>query len=539
MALCGAIVTAAAHEAPELPVIDPRQTEVLSDEGAEISVVSALVHIAGVVDEVRNILTPVMIHNAQRRLIVQAVYALTDEGEAVDEQTVASWLTRRKFFEKAGGWPTITSLRNATPAPDHARDHAKVVAELYRARRVVETARIIVADGLTSKDGAGEFVDRSAERMADATERPATEQVQLLYDVMVKRTAEIEKIRFDGHQLGIPTGFASLDAATRGMRPGGISFVSAETGAGKTIYTWQVSTSVAALTWNGKRQAVVYVSGEMDEGELADRGVCSVAGIPEDQLIARNRTEEDDEKIALARNELSQLPILIYAQIADIDDIRAAMREARRILKTNSSDRTDPPHIGLLVVDYVQLMRMKKAERHDLALSDFAMELQDIAKRDYLHVLCAAQLNAKEMRRRGNMMPATSDMKHSTGLGDAARCVMFIRRPWLEMEGTDRATRDPWKNYAEFRLTKGRSHARGVIPMRYDGAHYRFVEPNPGEFDELTEQAPMAVRRRGGPRRSFKPDPGPKNATATATVKAYAPGSTLDQSYVQEPDDED
>lgn len=522
----------AAREAPELPVLDPRQTEILSDDGAEASIVSALVHSAGTVDEVRNILQPVMIHNAQRRVIVQAAYALTDEGEAIDEQTIASWLTRRKLFEKAGGWPTLVALRDATPDPSHARDHAKMVRELYRARRVVETARIIVADGLTNKDGAEEFVERSAERMAEATERPASDQVQLLYDVMRTRTAELEKIRHDGHELGIPTGFDSLDRATRGMRPKGVSFVSAETGAGKTIYTWQVSMHVSSIRWNGQKQAVVYVSGEMDEGELADRGVCTAAGIGEDRLISKFRTEDEDERIMNARAHLSRLPILIYAQIATIDDIRAAIRESRRILKAHAAKGDDVPHVGLVVVDYVQLMRMKKAERYDLALSDFAMELQDTAKRDSLHVLCAAQMNSKEMRKRGAMgAPATSDMKHSTGLGDAARSVMFIRRPWNEMEDAAPEDREPWRNYAEFKLTKGRSHTRGSIPMRFDGARYRFEEPDPGEFDHLAQLGRGASRR---PRRNLKPDPSDKSkgplkkiVDADAPPKAYAPGSRL------------
>lgn len=488
-------------EAASLPVIDPRETAVVADDGAEIAVCAAVLHAAGAVSEVRDILVASDFHNEARGAIYRATLDLADTGDSIDEQTVASWLTRRRLFERYGGWGWLTAFRTGTPAPEHVRSHAKTVAELAVARRVVEAARAIVADGLSSPDEPAKFVSRAARRISEAATFRDRGKVRVMYDVMTERAEVVKREREEALSRGLPTGFHTLDSVTGGLRLKKTTYVGAETSGGKSVFAWQVATHIASVLFNGMRCAVVYVSGEMDEDELCDRGVCAMAGVSELRMFAKERTPDEEDRIVAAQNRLASLPIFIYARIASLEDIRAALRDADRQLSSLglASDPEKPLRVRLLVVDYIQMMRLPSADRHDISLGNFAGELKDMAKERDMHVLVPTQENTKQRRARADDTQTTQDLQHSTGMGQAADTVMFIRRKWLGMRGRPREERDPWKTHAEFRITKGRSHtAHAVIPMRFEGEFFRFVEPEPGEFDHLNDGAVVAPK----PRRS-------------------------------------
>lgn len=481
----------------------PDGAQVACDESAERAVLSAVVFARGAIDDVRSILEPKDFFVGAHRHIYAAALAISDSGDPVDQQLIGSHLTRKRKFEEVGGWAFLADLQSATPAPENVGAHAKVVASLARHRRVVDAARLIVADGSSSASDSDAFTDRAEKLIQQAAERADAVPVSAIWQVVQRRAKQLEQNRSAGTGMGIPTPWESVNAVTRGMRFGSVSVVAALTGGGKSIYALQVARHVAAMDLNGEKLAALYVSGEMSEEELVDRATCSEAEVNEYTYAA----EFDRDDVMVARDKLSRLRLYLHAKIASIADVRYALRDAQRDLRANRADRSvAPPRIGLIVIDYLQLMRVSKsADRYDLALGEFVMELKDIANEHRLHVLALAQIN-KESKKREGGRPTTEDLKHSTGISDAAHSVMFIHRPWLIDPNSSR------KEFAEFVITKGRSHATGGIKMRFDGERYRFVEPAPGEFDDqrrdtVSKQRRGRYERNGGPTSHSAPPP--------------------------------
>jgi replicative DNA helicase len=501
-----------AAETATLPAIDPKATLAVADVASEARICAAAIFIKGAIDEICTLVKPDDMHKPAHAEVLRAVLSLAQTGDAIDEATVAAHLRRRRTFDAMGGDEWLASLREMVPSMETLRTLATTVAELAVARRVVETARRVVADGLASTEEPRAFVERAMSRMHTAGEQRAAVSVVLACDAADRLREKWERQRADGQdEAGMPTGFQGLDVLMGGLRWKTISLVAALTGRGKSVFSSQVANTLAGTIYNGHKVGVTIVSGEMDDEAWTVRSIASRAGVSERsmQRVMAGSPDRPGEKpidphdadlrwnyVIQSMADFRSSPIAIYPRIADVNQVRAAVRDANRQFRQNSSDPKNAPRTRLLIVDYVQMMRVStKAERHDIALQEFVYGLKDIADEQDLHVMALAQVNKGAKQRDFS----TEDMKNSSALGEAAHSVIYLNRPALEMEKASEK-REKWWSYAEFQVTKGRSHGVGEIPMRFEGEFYRFVEPKPGEFDHLTggrEERPKARAPRG------------------------------------------
>ena len=485
-----------------------------ADENAERAVLAALFH--GHVEDAAAVVDARAFYWPAHQAVFRAAADLAKGKQPVDAQTIASALDRAGTLAKFGGIEWVAGLRAASPDVENVKAHAKIVASLYAQRRVVEVAMSIVTDGLAGRDDPGAFVDRSLQRINAAVERTRDTRIVQMTDVVRARVAEWQRMREHGYVGGLKTGIRGLDQKTDGLAIGGLTMLAAATGAGKSVAGWTIANNIAdARTPGGGSQPVVYVSGEMDANELHDRGVCARAKVslrklrrvcmgaadePEDAPLSRDDREIIERNVQIAQQELDQAPIFLYPRVADIQDIRGALRDANRTLVENAADPRNPAKVKLLVVDYLQMMRLAKSERHDLALGTFANELKEIAAENKLAVVALAQINQGAKKRDGGAF-ANEDLKHSTGMSDAAHTVAFLDRPVLGMGKSSEEEKKKWAHYAEIHITKGRSHAHGRIQIFFDGARFTMRDAKPYEFQGLFQDddssRPAPGKRRG------------------------------------------
>lgn len=492
----------AAIEAEPTTALERAQLHRTADENAERAVLAALLRDA--VDEVSPLLEPRSFYWPAHAAIFRCAVSLHDGKQPIDEQTIGSMLDRAGTLEKFGGMEFLMSLRMATPDVGHARAHAKIVADLFAQRRVVEAAMQIVTEGLAGRDDPQAFVNRADTRMRAAIERTKDTKLIGMREVVRARCAAWNRMEVSGYEGGLLTGLVALDRRTDGLAMPGFSMIAAETGAGKTVIGWAIALHVAGCIGADKRrQAVVYVSGEVDEKKLHDRAVCAIAGItlrllrrvmmsaPDwrgEEPLTRDERARVRREVEEAQRWLEAAPIYIYPRIASIDDIRAAIRDAKRQIAEETPEGEEPARIVLLEADYIQMMRLVKADRHDLALSIFAEGLATIANEEQLAALALAQANQGAKKREGGAF-SNLDLKNSSSMADPASLVAFLERRVLAMGKEDAEKRKKWTNYAEIHITKGREHSHGAIPLFFDGARSVVRDPTPGEFAHLTDTA--------------------------------------------------
>jgi replicative DNA helicase len=190
--------------------------------------------IADVVDKIRSS----DFYRPAHQAVYDAILNLYGKGEPADAVTVSAELDRTGDLRRTGGAPYLHTLIETVPTAANAGYYAEIVADKAILRRLVQAGTRIVQYGYAGADGqdVDDVVDRAQAEVYEVTERRAAEDYVPLEELLQPTMDEIDAIASrGGTSLGIPTGFADLDAVTHGLHPGQMIVVAARPGVGKAL----------------------------------------------------------------------------------------------------------------------------------------------------------------------------------------------------------------------------------------------------------------------------------------------------------------
>lgn len=209
-----------------------------------------------------------------------------------------------------------------------------------------------------------------------------------------------------------------------------------------------------------KEQAPVAVfSMEMPGEQLAMRMISSLGRI--DQHRVRTGKLEDDEwpRMTSAINILAETKLFI--------DDTPAMTPTEVRARCRRLAREHDGQLGLVVLDYLQLMQSPGAESRVNEISDISRSLKALAKELNVPVVALSQLN-RSLEQRPNKRPVMSDLRESGAIEQDADLIVFIYRDEVyNKETTDKGT-------AEIIIAKQRNGPIGTTRLTFLGQYTRF-----------------------------------------------------------------
>ena len=259
----------------------------------------------------------------------------------------------------------------------------------------------------------------------------------------------------EGSITGASTGFSDFDEMTSGMQPSDLIIVAGRPSMGKTTFAMNIAEHVAI-----KEQVPVAVfSMEMPGEQLAMRMISSLGRI--DQHHVRTGKLEDDEwpRITSAMTILSETKLYIDDTPAmSPTEVRA---RCRRLARENDGQ------LGLIVLDYLQLMQSPGAENRVNEISEISRSLKSLAKELNVPVIALSQLN-RSLEQRPNKRPVMSDLRESGAIEQDADLIVFIYRDEVyNKDTTDKGT-------AEIIIAKQRNGPIGTTRLTFLGQYTRF-----------------------------------------------------------------
>ncbi len=190
-------------------------------------------------DAISDVLDVIKAHDYYRpahQLLHDVILDLYGRGEPADAVTVAAELTKRGDIARVGGAPYLHTLIASVPTAANAGYYARIVRERAILRRLVEVGTRIVQLGYAGDGDANDLVDRAEAEVYGVTDRRVSEDYLPLSEIMPGALDEIEAIGSHGGALvGVPTGFADLDALTNGLHPGQMIVIAARPAMGKAL----------------------------------------------------------------------------------------------------------------------------------------------------------------------------------------------------------------------------------------------------------------------------------------------------------------
>ena len=426
---------------------------------AEQSVIGALMLDKQSWDKVADFLIEDDFYRRDHQLIYRAIKILAEKQSPLDVITLSEILEQLGWLEECGGLAYLATLAKETPSAANIVAYAEIVREKSVLRQLISSGSDI-ADLAFYPQGRQtieliESAEQKVFHIADQYRRKGT-GFSPIKPLLAKAIDRIEMLfQKEGHITGASTGFNDFDDLTSGMQPSDLVIVAGRPSMGKTTFAMNIAEHVAI-----KEQVPVAVfSMEMPGEQLAMRMISSLGRI--DQHRVRTGKLEDDEwpRMTSAINILAETKLYIDDTPAMTPtEVRA---RCRRLARENDGK------LGLVVLDYLQLMQSPGSESRVNEISDISRSLKALAKELNVPVIALSQLN-RSLEQRPNKRPIMSDLRESGAIEQDADVIVFIYRDEVyNKDTTDKGT-------AEIIIAKQRNGPIGTTRLTFLGQYTRF-----------------------------------------------------------------
>jgi replicative DNA helicase len=404
-------------------------------------------------------LKPEDFYREQHGRVYEAMLGLYNEAEPVDPLTVTDRLRNRGQLDAVGGEASVAALAAAVPAAGNVRHYARIVRSNALLRRLLNTTYDIQASVLDHEGDPEQLVEMAEKSILevahDDRQKDFVSADQLLHEALDKLQILSQR---KTALTGTPSGFKDLDELTGGFQPGNLIVLAARPSMGKSALVTNIAEN-AALDMG---KPVALFSLEMSEAELAQRFVASQAKIKGEDL-RRGRVEESRwGKILAACQRLAEAPLYVDdSSDVSILDVRA---KARRL------HQQSPDGLGLVIVDYLQLMRADhRVESRVQQVGEMSRGLKILARELEVPVIALSQLS-RAVEQRTDKRPQLSDLRESGQIEQDADLVMFIYRDeYYNAEETE----DP--GVAEIIVAKHRNGGLDTVKLTFRNEYPKFM----------------------------------------------------------------
>jgi len=437
----------------------PSKLQRLHDKAAEKAVLASMLLDNAVIPTIALVVAARDFYVPSHGLIFDAIVAVKKGGDGVDVVTLASALREKDSLNTVGGAQYLGEITDDIPTVAHCEAHARIVADLAARRRALEVAQRIEAAAMTMDAAELHSYATKALRDAQVSRQAPLLTSRVLSDQLFTRYVDPSTDAVSG---AIPSGLRDLDQLLT-LNRGRQYVFAARPAMGKSALTGQILHAVgSALAGDGSEPGTsICFAEEMPALEVAGRWVVGYAGVPARAVDDRKL---DDDQYTAWTNALAALD---RAKVV-YDDTPAVTIE--RIESVARSVALEGP-VDIILVDYLQLLTMPKAERYDLAVGEVTRRLKALAKELNCVVITVSQLN-RECESRPNKRPMLSDLRDSGRIEQDADGVVFIYRD----EVYHRDTAD--KGYAEVIVAKQRNGPIGMVRLRWIAESVRFEDCN-------------------------------------------------------------
>ena len=347
-------------------------------------------------------------------------------------------------------------MTDVMPTASNVGAYAKIVSEKAVLRRLIQAANEILSMAYGGGKSSDEVLDGAESAIFRVAERRIRNSYFPLKEVIKTNIEQIERYQeYRESVTGVSSGYKDLDKLTAGFQKSDLIILAARPSMGKTAFALCVARNAAMESG----VPVGFFSLEMSKEQLAMRLLCSEARVDSHKIRSGFLSRQECGKLLQAAGLYMDVPIYIddTPGISPLE-LRA---KARRMMADQG--------LGMVVIDYLQLMRGRDSERREQEISDISRSLKGLAKELNIPVIALAQLNRK-VEERTDKRPMLSDLRESGAIEQDADLIAFIYRDEVY---TKQACKEP--GIAEIIIGKQRNGPAGeTVKLAYINTYTRF-----------------------------------------------------------------
>lgn len=430
--------------------------------------------------------------------IYAAAIRLTEQGKIANPVTLAGYFTGDDQLADIGGPRYLAQLAAAAVTIINAGDYGRMIHDLHLRRELIALGEDLVNDAYqpTMERTAMDHVTAAEARLFDLASTGQAERGPSEFPPVASRAMDrIEAVyKADGRLVGTSTGLRELDARTGGLQAPDLMILAGRPSMGKTALATNIALSVATNHHRDKALGgpVLFFSQEMSDTQLADRILAEAAGVAVHRVRNGPISAAEFTRLADAAADIGGVPL-------HIDDSAALTVSTVRLRARRMKRRYG---LGLIVVDYLQLMRGETGDNRVQEISAITRGLKATAKDLNVPIIVLSQLS-RAVEQREDKRPQLADLRESGAIEQDADIVGFVFREQYYLERAEPMRRgdesgdkfgdryDRWRarlmevaNTAEIIIAKNRQGPVGTVRLSFDAAFTRFGDLDTNEGRE-------------------------------------------------------
>jgi replicative DNA helicase len=471
-----------------------------SNLAAEQALLGALLSNNRAYDRVSEFLLAEHFHDPIHGRIYTAISRRIEASQIADPVTLQAEFERDPVLAEVGGAAYLAQLLTAMVGIINAKDYGQAIYDAWIRRQLIDIGETVVNQAFAPEadmDGPKQIECAEQSLFDLASNGTPDTKMLVLSSALTAAIKNAEKaFQQSGHVSGLSTGLRDLDKKTGGLHPSDLLILAGRPGMGKTALATKIAFGAAeSMLANARaedpnampRNSVVIFSLEMSAEQLANRLLSEESRVSSDRIRRGEIGERDFAKFVSVSKKLQHLPL--YIDDTPAITLSALRTRCRRLQRTKG--------LGLIVIDYLQLMRPSagvRAESRVLEISMITQGLKALAKELKVPVMALSQLS-RAVESREDKRPQLSDLRESGSIEQDADAVMFVYRDeyYLQQRAPKQMAFDneekfqnaleKWQrdmelvhNKAELLLEKQRHGPTGKIDLFFEGEFTRFAD---------------------------------------------------------------
>ena len=391
--------------------------------------------------------------------LYRAISFMYKKKFVIDAFTLITFLQSNGLLEKIGGVRILIELLNQTPNLFYLEEYLALVKEKFIRRSLIKIGYEIINSSYITNLSLEIILNKIENKLFNLTSEIKTQRLSSSAELLNDIFFELKTKSLNPVLSGLPSGFDELDTFTHGFQKSDLIIIAGRPSMGKTA----LSLNIVSNIMKHSKLPILFFSLEMSKEQIMYRFLSMETNINQMRLKSGRVYQNEWVKLHKMIKILSKLPFFID------DTFNLSPHDIKLKLKTIVFEQNQ---IGLIVIDYLQLMQDSKLKTENRAqeLSKITRSLKTLAREFNIPIIALSQLS-RSIEMRVDKKPILSDLRESGSIEQDADLVLML---------SDNISQGLNQNQQliELIVAKQRNGPTGIVRLKFNKNRTKFYSFN-------------------------------------------------------------
>ena len=387
--------------------------------------------------------------------LYRAISFMYKKKFVIDAFTLITFLQSNGLLEKIGGVRILIELLNQTPNLFYLEEYLALVKEKFIRRSLIKIGYEIINSSYITNLSLEIILNKIENKLFNLTSEIKTQRLSSSAELLNDIFFELKTKSLNPVLSGLPSGFDELDTFTHGFQKSDLIIIAGRPSMGKTA----LSLNIVSNIMKHSKLPILFFSLEMSKEQIMYRFLAMETNINQMRLKSGRVYQNEWVKLHKMIKILSKLPFFID------DTFNLSPHNIKLKLKTIMFEQNQ---IGLIVIDYLQLMQDSKLKTENRAqeLSKITRSLKTLAREFNIPIIALSQLS-RSIEMRVDKKPILSDLRESGSIEQDADLVLML---------SDNISQGLYQNQQliELIVAKQRNGPTGIVRLKFNKNRTKF-----------------------------------------------------------------